>query len=76
VGESPYLGRARFKANQRAAEGQIHAGTAQRVQVHSLRGGAPLSQGNQLQLDPAQRVAMDEELERKKREVSASECGH
>ncbi|PVD21840.1 hypothetical protein C0Q70_17642 [Pomacea canaliculata] len=48
LSESPYIGRARFHANQMAEEGQVQA-VPQRVQLHSLR--APVSPA----LSPQQR---------------------
>lgn len=70
LSESPYIGRARFHANQMAEEGQVQA-VPQRVQLHSLR--APVSPA----LSPQQRQELqgrlDAELEAKKKEVLESE---
>ena len=69
IGESPYFGRTRFKANQRATEGQIQVSGPQRAQLHSVR---PMPRSQSPRMDPAAQAALDEQLDKKKREVAAS----
>lgn len=69
LGESPYLGRARFKANQYSRDGNISASPGQKVHVHSIGGG-------DLSLSPQKAQLMenlDHELSEKQDRVSKSE---
>ena len=72
LGESPYIGRARYQANQMAQEGQVLA-SPQRVQVHSLKAPVPMPRSHSPRLDFEAQAALDAELEQKKREVAESE---
>ncbi|XP_070176721.1 centriolin-like isoform X2 [Littorina saxatilis] len=72
LGESPYIGRARYQANKFAQEGQMH-GSPQRAQMHSLRASAPMPRSHSPRMDIHMHAELDAELDAKRREVAETE---
>ncbi len=72
IGESPYIGRARYKANHHSQEHSLLS-TPQKIQIHSIGSLSPATPAQTPQHLAQLQHALDAEIAQKQRHVQTGE---